>query len=187
VVDCGRLLIPGAFQVELVATNSLNCQLALTNVRVTVSGVDDVATESLTEVVLDPYETRLISLPIKVSEPGTITIETVKFDFHRFFPCEQPLSRRGRRLHTTKQQRITPTYATDTSLNVEIQSARPLISASLKGLPQMIFVGEEVAGTLEIRNEGTVAFQGVQIFASEQGSIRLAQGELQLARSDEQS
>jgi hypothetical protein len=136
------------------------------------------STESLSEVVLEPYETRLISLPIKIDKPGTITIQSVEFDFHRFFPCEQPLARKGRRLHGTKQQRVTPTYANDTSLKVEIGDAWPMVSARVEGLPDMMYVGEQVRGTLEIRNEGSIAFSDIQLFVNEQGCIRLADGKL---------
>ena len=170
-------LIPGQFRAELIATNPLNCSLALTNVRITADS-DDLSTESLSEVILEPYETRIISLPITATKPGTITIKSVKFDFHRFFPCEQLLARRGRRLHATKQQRVEPTYANDTSLNVEIQQARPVVSASLEGVPDIMYVGEQVGGTLVIRNEGKIAFGGVQLFVNELGSVRLANGEL---------
>jgi hypothetical protein len=145
----------------------------LANVRITADS-DELDTEPLAEVTLEPYETRIISLPITVHKPGTITIKSVKFDFHRFFPCEQPLTRRGRRLHATKQQRVDPTYATDNSLNVEIQQARPVISASLEGLPDTMFVGEQVGGTLVIRNEGKISFGGVQVFVNELGCLRLA-------------
>jgi len=112
------------------------------------------------------------------TKPGTITIKSVKFDFHRFFPCEQPLARRGRRLHSTKQQRVDPAYANDTSLNVEIQQARPVISATLEGLPDAMFVGEQVGGTLVIRNDGKIAFGGVQLFVNKLGCLRLAKGDL---------
>lgn len=183
VSDCPASgLTLGSFHAELVATNPLNCPLALANVRITIAESHDLATESLAEVVLEPYETRLISLPIKVDKPGTITIQSVKFDFHRFFPCEQTLARKGRRLHSTKQQRIAPTYANDTSLRVEIGNARPIVSARLEGLPQTMYVGEQVTGTLEIRNEGSIAFSDVQLFVNEQGCIRLAESKLDRGR-----
>ena len=167
----------GQFRAELVAINPLNCPLALANVRITADS-DNLSTEALSEVVLEPYETRLISLPITVNKIGTITIKSVKFDFHRFFPCEQSLARKGRRLHATKQQRIEPNYATDTSLNVEISQARPVISATFKGVHDTVYVGEQVPGTLEIRNEGKIAVSGVQLYLNEQGCVRLANGKL---------
>lgn len=183
VSDCPTSeLTLGSFHAELVATNPLNCPLALANVRITITESHDLVTESLAEVVLEPYETRLISLPIKVDKPGTITIQSVKFDFHRFFPCEQTLARKGRRLHSTKQQRITPTYANNTSLRVEIGNARPIVSARLEGLPDAMYVGEQVKGILGIRNEGSIAFSDVQLSVNEQGCIRLADGKLDRGR-----
>jgi len=61
---------------------------------------------------------------------------------------------------------------------VEVQQARPVISARLEGVPDVMFVGEQIEGTLVIRNEGKIAFGGVQLFVNELGSIRLANGEL---------
>lgn len=109
-------------------------------------------------------------------KPGMMTIKTVKFDFHRFFPCEQPLGRKGRRLHATKQQRVDPSYANDTSLTIEIQQAKPTISARFDGFPDTMYVGEQVGGMLEIRNEGKTAFGGVQLCLNEPGSISLVTG-----------
>jgi hypothetical protein len=160
--------------VELSATNPLNAPLVLSQVRITTDGTDDLGTESLQEITLEPYETRIISLPLKIDNPSTVTIHSVKFNFHRFFPCEQLLSRRGRRLHATKEQRLTPTYATDTSLTVHIEPARPVISARVEGMPDTIYVGEEVVGTIEVRNEGKIAFENVQILLNPRGCVRIA-------------
>lgn len=170
-------LIPVQFHAQLIATNPLNCPLALTNVRITADS-DDLSTEPLSEVILEPYETRIISLPITAHKAGTFTLKTVKFEFHRFFPCEQSLARKGRRLHTTKQQRIEPTYGNDSSLNVEIQQARPVISARLEGVPDVMYVGEQVTAILVIHNEGKIEFGGSQLFVNELGCIRLVKGKL---------
>ena len=61
---------------------------------------------------------------------------------------------------------------------MEIQQARPVMSARLEAVPDVMFVGEQVGGTLVIRNEGKIAFGGVQLFVNELGSVRLAKGEL---------
>jgi hypothetical protein len=48
----------------------------------------------------------------------------------------------------------------------------------MEGVPDVMFVGEQVGATLVVRNEGKIAFGGVQLFLSELGCIRLAKGEL---------
>ena len=60
---------------------------------------------------------------------------------------------------------------------MEIQQARPVISATLEGLPDAMFVGEQVGGTLVIRNDGKIAFGGVQLFVNKLGCLRLAKGD----------
>lgn len=53
-----------------------------------------------------------------------------------------------------------------------------MISATLEGLSDAMFVGEQVGGTLVIRNDGKIAFGGVQLFVNELGCLRLAKGDL---------
>jgi hypothetical protein len=61
------------------------------------------------------------------------------------------------------------------------------MSARLEGVPDVMCVGEQVGGTLVIRNEGKIAFEGVQLFLSELGCVRLVKGELSKYSRGEQS
>ena len=93
--------------------------------------------------------------------------------FHRFFPCSQSLERRGKRLYATKAQRIVPAYADDTSLHVEVGRSRPRATVELEGVPDSLYLGEEVEGIIRATNTGRLAVDGVQLFTSEMGMIRL--------------
>ena len=93
--------------------------------------------------------------------------------FHRFLPCTQDLRRRGKRLHATKAQRLTPTYAEATTLTIIAGPPRPQLTVEAVDLRPMVYAGEEVSGALRITNIGKVAVEDVQVLTSEAGAIRL--------------
>ena len=70
---------------------------------------------------------------------------------------------------------MAPTYGMDTSLNVQVVEGAPRIAVELdwQGRGE-ILVGEEVELALTIKNTGSVAVEGVQLFLDGPGSLRLA-------------
>lgn len=160
----------------MTATNPLNSRLTLSDTRIALSGPSDITSELLDEVELEPYESRVLSMAVTIPDPGTYTLKSVHFNFNRFFPYEQSLARKGRRLHATKQHRIHPTYADDTTLTVSIEPSRPTATVLIDGPPGPVYEGEEVPMTLLIRNTGTVPFDQVQLYSESATSIRLTAG-----------
>jgi hypothetical protein len=158
---------------ELMAANPLNATLVLKDITVNIDGADDVSVETVSELVLEAYETRLITIAVTVNKATTVTITHATFLFHRFFPCIQSLLRKGKRLHATKAQRINPTYGTDTTLTVEIKAARPSLAVELTGVPDVLYEGEEVEGMLRMTNTGRVTVEDVWLMLSEAGVVRL--------------
>lgn len=147
----------------------------MSDVTIRVDGAtDDITIESIPEITLEPYETRLITLDLTATRSNTIEISSVSFMFHRFFPVNQPLQRKGKRLTATKEQRITPTYGSSASISVEIQASRPSISVELEGWPGTLYAGEETQATLRLVNIGSVAVTEIQLLASEPGMIRIS-------------
>lgn len=170
----------GTFHVELTATNPLNSRLTLSDIRVSLSGTDEISSDSLDEIELEPYESRVLAIPISLPKPGKYTVNSVRFNFNRFFPYEQTLARKGRRLHATKQHRIQPTYADDTTLTISIEPSRPTATVSIDTPPGPVHEGEEVPMTIHIRNTGTVPFDQVQLFTERASPLRVNAGMLHL-------
>lgn len=130
----------------------------------------------LEEIKLEPYETRILSIPVTFDQSGSYSLQAVRFRFHRFFPYEQTLARKGRRLHATKQQRIQPTYAEDTTLTVMVEVSRPMMTANFQYPSRPLYVGEEVPITLHVRNAGRIPFGGIQMFSNDVNSLFLQSG-----------
>ncbi|EIW66611.1 hypothetical protein TREMEDRAFT_34792 [Tremella mesenterica DSM 1558] len=160
--------------VEMVATNPLNAPLIISDLTITTSSIDGLEVSTLPEIILEAYETRSLSIDIKANTPVSFSLKSVEFMFHRLFPCSQSLERKGSRLHSTKEQRLTPTYAKDTSLQVRVEAGRPSVQADFVGLPDVMYAGEVLQVELKIRNTGREVVRDFGIFVGKRLSIRLA-------------
>ena len=158
---------------ELTATNPLDSPLVLSDIRVFADRPEAISVDPIPEITLDPYETRLIRIAITASKAANMTVEHVSFMYHRFFPCTQSLQRRGKRLHTTKAQRLKAEYADDKSLTIVIEEAKPCLTAQLVDVPKVLYAGEEVEAAIILKNTGKIAVEEVQLLLSETGMIRL--------------
>ncbi|BEI82101.1 hypothetical protein CcaverHIS002_0212610 [Cutaneotrichosporon cavernicola] len=157
--------------VELVATNPLNTPIVLADLTLDLEG--DGVSSTRDEVALDPHESRQISLTVTPRAAGTLSVKSARFTFHRFLPTTQSLERRGRRLHATKAQRVTPTYAPDTTLTVHVEGSTPRVAAHIIGVPDAVLAGEVVDAELRLRNSGAQPVEDVQLLTSHYGVISL--------------
>jgi len=171
--DSSLTICSETLQLELTATNPLNAPLVLSDLTVTADRPDAVSITMIPEVTLDPYETRTIEIAITNLIATTFTVTDVSFMYHRFLPCRQSLRRRGKRLHVSKTERLTPTFAADTTLTVDIGDARPQLRAELRDLPMVLYAGEEVDAVLRLTNVGKLAVDDVQLLTNGMGMIRL--------------
>jgi len=161
---------------ELWASNPLSTALVVSDITVSVDGAAaDV--ETIKEVTLEPYETRVISVGITPKAAGAFTISAASFRFHGFLPITQSLERRGKRLHATKAQRLTPTYAKDTTLTVNAVEGAPRVVVTLHGVPDQLYEGEVVDATITLHNAGKSEVENVQAVCSHYGVISLMDAE----------
>lgn len=159
------------FTVELVATNPLNAPIVLADLALDLDGDANILTRD--DIALEPYESRQIALTVTPKSAGTLSVKAARFTFHRFLPIVQSLHRRGKRLQATKAQRVTPTYAEDTSLTVHIEATAPRVIAHIIGVPDAVYAGEVVDAELRLRNSGTLPVEDVQLLTSHCGVVSL--------------
>ena len=153
--------------IELLAVNPLDAPLKISELTLVTSPAEPLTVTPVADFELEPYESRVVPIQVVASTESTITITAASFLFHRFFPCSQSLERKGQRLHTTKAQRITPTYAKDSSLTVAIGQSRPRVELEWSETPEEVFVGEQVELRVRARNAGKVAVENLQLFMNE--------------------
>jgi trafficking protein particle complex subunit 8 len=93
---------------------------------------------------------------VKSSISGVVTITHVVYDFLSLLSSSEPLVCRGKRLQETLQQRLTPTYAPDVILKVDVVEAdhRLLVQFVAESSPAF-YQGETRKLTLWMKNAGT--------------------------------
>jgi hypothetical protein len=159
--------------VSLTAVNPLNTPLSLTNLTLSATPSENLTIETIPEVTLEPYESRVISFSMISPVPTTIEIQSASSLFHRFLPHIQPLKRKGRRLFGTKAQRLETAYGEDQSLVVDVVTARAGIEVELEVGEEELWEGEEVEGVLRIRNNGKFGVEAVHVLSNETGVIHI--------------
>lgn len=156
------------FHIELVAQNPLNSSLVISDIHLTSSPANAfTVTTPVSDITLEPYETQVILIPVVVTSPSAVTIDSVNFLFHKFFPCTQSLTRKGKRLYGTKAQRINPTYGKDSTLTVDVGRPRPRLRLDLIAVPEEVYAGEQVEISLQVENTGKVAVDTLQVVLNE--------------------
>ncbi|WWC60272.1 uncharacterized protein I303_102840 [Kwoniella dejecticola CBS 10117] len=160
------------FQVELLATNPLNTSLVLKDLTVQLDSSDHCDVESISEISLEPYESRTISISVTPTSPATLRVTNVTFLFHGFFPCAQSLVKRGKRLDSTKAQRISPTYAEDTSLTMNVTTSKAGLLAHLEGIPDELYEGQIVEGQIILSNKGQTIIAELGMIWNAHGIVR---------------
>lgn len=168
------------FNVHLTATNPLNTAVNLESITLIATHTDGTPIEEQTlevhaidSVQLEPSETREITIEAILRNPETVRISQVQYVFHNTFTAQQNLKRRGRRRFDTKQARLTPMYAEDTTLDIIGRSQMP----SLKVVPSYtsceLLAGEVTELSVQLVNTGRVAIDRVELLVNPAGWIEL--------------
>ncbi|RXW19510.1 hypothetical protein EST38_g6333 [Candolleomyces aberdarensis] len=169
------------FWVDLALSNPLAAEVNLSNVTLAVetkhtgeAGEPLVDVEVVQEVVLSPKETRNIPIALKCSKPSSIIVSAAKFDFLALLSVTESLSHRGRRLHDTQAQRITPTYAPDVQLKIDVAPAQSKLAPSfVEEGPLILKQGETRELGLWLLNAGDTAVQEIWVLTGSEHEVWL--------------
>jgi hypothetical protein len=141
--------------------------------------LSEAVVETIDEISLEAYETRIVHLSVSIPTAGSLTLDSASFLFHRFLPCTQSLTKRGKRLHVTKAQKLNPAYGTDSSLRVEVVEGGPGMKVELVWKDEEVLEGEEVEVGLRLKNTGKVTLEDLEMVIRDPGSLRIkAAGEI---------
>jgi hypothetical protein len=115
-----------------------------------------------------------IPIALKCSKASTILISAAKFDFLALLPVTESLSHRGRRLHDTQAQRITPTYAPDAQLKIDVAfSQSKLVPSFVEDHPVILKQGETRELGLWLLNAGETAVQEIWVLTGSEHEVWL--------------
>ena len=171
------------FWVDIALQNPLDTEVTFTDLSLVVEARDQdtpwinkhVTVEPVKEVVLRAKENRTVrvqktcgprssflffdliqlSIAVEVSQPASLTIPSVTYDFLGLFPTRESLARRGRRLQDTPQQRQSVTYAPDILIKIDIEEASQELAVSLESNDLLVLSeGEHKPMKLWMTNAG---------------------------------
>ncbi|PKI85259.1 hypothetical protein MVES_000969 [Malassezia vespertilionis] len=145
--------IEETFTVHLTATNPLHTRLSISNVRLYFSGMQEAAASDETgDIALEAQETRRISIHARIALPGAYRLERITFRLGGTVLVMQSMQKRGPRLQCTKEQRITPAYAPDETLTVQVCEHVPRLAIDLCKLPEKAYAGQRLSLILGLSN-----------------------------------
>ncbi|KAI9015852.1 ER-golgi trafficking TRAPP I complex 85 kDa subunit-domain-containing protein [Phycomyces nitens] len=127
---------------------------------------DDFELEKVTEIYLEPLEKRMISLAIIPRREGSIAVKGLHYTFNDLVHTFKPFHKKGKRLHSTREQMMTPVYAVDHTLDIIVTSPMPLLDLAFHGIPETILSGELVQAVLEINNKGNKGMTALRLKSS---------------------
>lgn len=169
--DKRSLLSSDTFHIALTARNTLDATVTLQHVELVFeAGSAEAVIESqrLDTVVLPPRQDVVITLEAKATAEGTVTLRAVTYRFNGLLACKEDLDKKGKRLHSTKAQMLTPTYDTNKSLTLKVIGSSALLKVrETMTMPSgSLLAGEIVSGSLELSNAGQWPVRNVRLLCS---------------------
>lgn len=151
-----HLAIKEIIKVELELRNPLRIPLTLTNVSLDydAEGIpESVSNSRIDKLVLDPHETARITLSLKPVDRCKIKINGLIMDFNGVVPTRKLFNSRGKRLNSTKEQKI-GTFYSKAGYWFIVEDFMPLASCIILNDRETLYTGEIVKMNLEISNYG---------------------------------
>ncbi|KDQ30937.1 hypothetical protein PLEOSDRAFT_1027421, partial [Pleurotus ostreatus PC15] len=168
-----KVTVNETFWVDVVIENPLDAEISLSNLSITAQdsanqdSANHIEAEVVTEIILAPLENQTIPIALKSSQPTSVTITHVTYDFLGLLPVIEPLAYRGRRLHDTQAQRITPTYAPDVQLKVNVAEASHKLFINFVDDSRLVLSqGERKPMSLWFSNTGSTPVDEIWVVAS---------------------
>ncbi|WFD39100.1 uncharacterized protein MJAP1_002071 [Malassezia japonica] len=159
-----------AITVRLQATNPLHTPVTLSDLRLAFADAAKpldaahVSVDAPPSIALGPRESRSIDVPVRIAACGTFGLCAIHYRLEGV-PVRQAMEKYGKRLQATKAQRITPTYAPDTTLQVHVRQDLPRLTTTVEG-PHTAYVGESISLRIAVRSEGA-AVSEIQVACKE--------------------
>lgn len=113
-------------------------------------------------LALAPGSVARLELGVRPLAEGGLRLLGVDWTLQTALRGSHTLELQGRRLNSTKQQRMGREYAFSQSLSLAITKPMPVLRARLEGMPASLLHGQMCCATLHLKNDGSMAITGLQ-------------------------
>lgn len=111
---------------------------------------------------------------------GAFRLQGISYVLDSSLSCFDDLARRGQRLVHTREQRLEPAYAPDTSLDIAICPPGPRLAIHLDELPKTMLHGETRSATLRVANSGQVGLRHLRMNCSDPSFLCLSRSQVEV-------
>ncbi|EPZ36377.1 hypothetical protein ROZALSC1DRAFT_30328 [Rozella allomycis CSF55] len=159
--DLKAFFIKELVTVEIGIENNLNVPIFCSNVYLicefSENRVEWKRGENYEEIVverieIEPEQIMIFKGQIKVLKKGYYRVVGLSMKFMNKVELNHCIEKKGKRLNSTKEERMKVLYSQDKSLEILSLDSLPLISAFFHEIPEEIYFGQVVKSTLEITN-----------------------------------
>jgi hypothetical protein len=183
-----------AFQIVLVLVNPLNTLLKTTSLTIDLQddkgealGSEVATIEVIDEVEFAPLEEKSLSISLTIKQPCKVRCSSVSYLLAGQVAFQETLLLKGKRLNDTKEQRtsLEPVYATNESLAVTVEKAKPKLEAKVLNLVTRLGLGEEMEAEIVIENKGTVPLHNLRVIVNRPDMILTRSADLSITSEGE--
>ncbi|KAJ2557795.1 hypothetical protein EV175_001134, partial [Coemansia sp. RSA 1933] len=117
-------------------------------------------------VILEGGQTTMVTVQIVPKCAGILSILGANYLLCDILPTFKSLRLPGRRLNDTQEQRLTATYAPETTLGFRIDPTLPHLEMALEEFPDTLMSGSMCQVSLRIKNCGTLPCKSMALWLS---------------------
>jgi len=121
------------------------------------------------DLLLAPLQTTTLRFSVKPQREGLLEIRALGFQLAGEFWAKSEFPVRTRRLHKTKQQRVSKAVEADLSMSVQIASPMPLLEVDFPKLPAYLLHNEVKKYSVTLKNSGCVGLKNIKICMDQPG------------------
>ena len=118
---------------------------------------------------LAPLQSKRIRLLVTPTRTGSFTLHTLHFSLQlqsspTIFTSSHPMKLPGRRLNSTLEQRLKPTYSRDSPISLLVSQNPVQLAVHLDGIQSLQYSAELLALSLQVENRGNRPITQLQLF-----------------------
>ena len=118
---------------------------------------------------LAPLQSKRIRILVTPTRTGSFTLHTLHFSLQlqsspTIFTSSHPMKLPGRRLNSTLEQRLKPTYSRDSPISLLVSQNPVQLAVHLDGIQSLQYSAELLALSLQVENRGNRPITQLQLF-----------------------
>ena len=160
--------------------NPFPSTLTLTNIQLLVENDEQISSDlsSKCELCLQAFETKHVSISLHPTCPGSYTVCGVQWVIDGRVKVINSIMKRGALLQKSLHERSTRARSEDTSLCFSVVQAKPVLQATVDGLPESVSDGEMANVCIRISNEGNVEAKAIVLKLHQAIGVLLLDGRI---------